>query len=79
MLGRLKGSRSLCLFKIAWVQGPKDNNRKIRTTFSIEYCGKILVPNTKPGKHSTFTCICAAGTKLGTDQTSIDVYFLSFY
>ena len=46
--------------------GIKDTNRKIRTTFSIEYCCWILVPNTKPGAHSAFVvsltsfhlCLC---------------------
>ena len=32
----------------------KDTNGKIRTSFSIEYCGMILVLTLKPGAHSTF-------------------------
>ena len=43
----------------------KDTNRKIGRTISIEYCGKILVPNPKSG--------AAASTKFGTNQNSIDV------
>ena len=32
----------------------KDTDRKIRTTFSIEYCGMILVPNCKAVTHNAF-------------------------
>ena len=28
--------------------------RKIRTKFSMVYCGIMLVPNPKPGKHNSF-------------------------
>ena len=46
----------------------KYTNRKIRKTFSIEYCDMILVPYCKPGEHSAFfktlTSLYAAGTSL---------------
>ena len=51
-------SSCLCLIK--------DTNRKIRTTYFIEYCGKILVPISSPVSHSAllllvlshpFTCV----------------------
>ena len=71
---------SLGQFLAQWLPKTKDTNRQIRTTFSIEYCGQILVPNTKPGEpllrlSHPFT-ICASGTKFRTIQTSTDVYEL---
>merc|ERR1719273_366330 len=61
----------------------KDTNGKIRTTFSIEYCRMVLVPTLMPGAHSAFlrlsqpfTCVYAAGTKFGANQTSTGVYEL---
>ena len=39
---------------IIWRLRAKDTNRKIRTTFFIDYCVWILVPNSKQDMHSVF-------------------------
>ena len=56
--------------KCYWQKLLKDTNRKIRTTFFIDYCVWILVPNSLQDMHSAFW------TRLTSPQTSPAVFSL---
>ena len=62
---------------------PKDTNRKIRKTFSIEYYGISLVPNHTPGAHTTvlspvFTLLEQSLEPIKLPQMYINLAFLIF-